>query len=178
MKASKTILDAHATQLAEWETEKLTLAQMQERLAADGVKISLGRLSVYLSRQRSAREQMSLLKMIATGSAKIKEVEAEFAKNPAPELNTLVSLFRVLIFNLSTTENINPDLLDTATALTKTALDFEKLAVKRAELALSEEKFALLKTQAERAGETEKALDAELTPAQREQRIKEIYGRT
>lgn len=178
MKTRPSILDPFAAQLAEWDAAGRTLAEMQTNLAASGCKVSLARLSQFLSAQRSASLQAGLLQQISTGAAAVKEVERELARNPAPEIATLISLYRVLILKLSTMGNADPSLLELATGMTKTALDFEKLQLKRGELELTREKFELLKAQAERAESTERVLaDAELTPAQREQRIKEIYGR-
>jgi len=178
MKNRKSILDPHAEKLSEWELEKLTLAQMQAKLLELGCKISLGRLSEFLSRARSAQLQRTLLGQIASGARAVKEVEEQFAKNPAPGLETLIKLYRVLILKLSTQGNADPSLIDLATGMTKQAMDFEKLGLKRAELELTREKFELLKAQADKADQTERTLaNADLTPAQRAMRIAEIYGR-
>jgi hypothetical protein len=177
MKARKSILDAHAAKLADWEAESLTLAQMCERLAEAGCKVSPSRVSDYLSRSRSDKMRADLLTQISTGAQQIKDVEEQFSRNPAPGLETLIKLNRVLILKLSTMGNADPSLIELATSLTKTAMDYEKLNVKREELELTREKFEHLKALAERAGETERALDADLTAEERAQRIKEIYGR-
>jgi len=177
MKARKTILDAHAAKLADWEAEGLTLAQMQERLAGLGTVISLGRLSVYLQRQRSQSMRMELLSQISTGAQQAKEVEAAFGKNPAPEMNTLIKLHRVLILKLSTQGNADPKLLDLVTALTKAAMDYERLGLKREELELTRDRFEHLKTLAAQSMATAQVLDADMSPEARAQRIKEIYGR-
>lgn len=178
MKTRKSILDPFADRLAEWDAAGQTLAQMQAALAAAGCKVSLGRLSMFLSASRSAALQRGLLQQISSGAAAVKEVEAELARNPAPEIATLIKLYRVLILKLSTQGNADPTLLELATGMTKTALDFEKLVLKRGELDLNRERLELLKRKADQAEQTEGVLtDAALTPEQREQRIKEIYGR-
>jgi len=171
MKPRPSILDAHAEQLAEWELAGRTLAQMQTDLAAAGCTVSLSRLSDYLARQRSARLQSDLLKQIASGAAQVKTVEAEFARNPAPELDTLIRLYRVLILKLSTLSGADPGLMELATGMTRQALDFEKLLVKRSELELNRDKFEALKRQNEAAKEV---VNSTLSPEEQRQRLKEI----
>jgi hypothetical protein len=175
-RASK--LDQYATVLAEMEAAGKTLVDMQAWLKQEGCTAALGSISAFLSHQRSQRLQSSLLQQIASGAQQCKEVEKQFGSNPAPEVDTLIKLHRVLILNLTTQGNANPELLDQVNALMKPVLDFAKLNLKREELDLSKEKFEHLKAMADKGERTDKVLsDAELTPEQRAQRIKEIYGR-
>jgi DNA-binding phage protein len=178
MKARKSKLDAHADQLGEWQSQNLTLAEMQSRLAAVGCTVSLGRLSGFLESLRQQELQARVLGNIASGSRMNREVEFAFRNNPEPELKTLVSFIKRLLLTLQVEGSVNPELLISANALFKSLMDYLKVEQKAQELALSREKFELLKAQAEKAGATEQALDnAQLTDAQRAQRIKEIYGR-
>jgi len=60
----------------------------------------------------------------------------------------------------------------------RAALEQQKLADKQKALELDERRVALLEKKASQAEQTDQVLsDAALTPEQREQRIKEIYGR-
>ena len=138
-------LDQHAATLAEMELAKKTLAEMVAWLKEEGITCSLSTLSRFLESQRSRRLQSSLLAQIASGAQQCKEVEKEFGKNPAPELETLIKLHRVLILNLTTQGNADPELLKLADQLTRTALEFvsgrTKAAFKERELTLAEDKF-------------------------------------
>lgn len=141
MKARKSKLDAFAELIAEWELRGLKLEAMQAELKQRGCEVSLARLSVFCARLRSAADQQRLLAQIATGAAAVQQVERELARNPAPEIATLIKLYRVLILKLSTQGNTDPALLELATNMTRTALDYEKVQLKGRELALAGERF-------------------------------------
>ncbi|MEI8289814.1 MAG: hypothetical protein WCH99_10100 [Verrucomicrobiota bacterium] len=138
-------LDQYSRQLVEMEAGGSTLAQMQAWLKEEGCTVALSNLSTFLSSQRQSRLQSSLLQQIASGAQQCREVEAQFGSNPAPELDTLIKLHRVLILNLTTQGNADPELLKLADQLTRTALEFvsgkTKAAFKERELTLAEEKF-------------------------------------
>ena len=78
-----------------------------------------------------------------------REVEKQFSKNPAPELETLIKLHRVLIMKLSTAGNADPEFLKLADQLMRTAMEFvsgqTKARFKERELKVSEEKLELVK---------------------------------
>ena len=147
MKAKPSKLDQYAETLLAMDDAKKTLLEIQAWLKAEGVTVSLGRISEFLSAARSSRLQASLLAQIATGAQQCKAVERQFARNAAPELETLIKLHRVLILQLSTQGNANPEFLKLADQLMRTAMEFvsgqTKAAHKERELAVAEGKFQL-----------------------------------
>lgn len=182
MKARPNKLDRFAAQLSELDAEKKTLSEICEWLAAEGCKASPSSVSVYLERLRSERRQAALLAQIASGAQQVKDVEKQFSKHEAPNVDVLIKLLRVQIMQLATKSLDNPDFLDITNTLTRTVMEFisgqTKAELEKQKLAHSERKIRLLEKKAEQADATERVLtDAELTAAEREQRIKEIYGR-
>ena len=150
MKSKKSKLDQFATFLLEMDDEKKTLDEIQAWLKEEGCVVSRGGISNYLSGLRSERLQSRLLSQIASGAQQCAAVEKSFGKNPAPELETLVKLHRVLILQLSTQGNADPEYLKLADQLMRTAMEFvsgqTKLKIQERELvALAEEKFQLMK---------------------------------
>lgn len=150
MKERKSKLDQFARQLLQMDDEKKTLAEMVAWLKEEGVSASTGLLGGddgYLESLRSARRESLLLSQITSGARQCQEVEKQFGKNPAPELETLIKLHRVLILQLSTKGNTDPQFLKLADQLMRTAMEFvsgqTKAAHKERELQVSEGKFQL-----------------------------------
>lgn len=138
-RASK--LDQYAEVLMGMDAEKKTLAEMQAWLKAEGCTISPGALSSWLSGERSRRMQSALLAQIATGARTVKEVESEFAKHPAPGLETIAKMLRVFVLQLSTQANVQPELFELVTPLMKSVMDFAKLELAGKEFSLAKDKF-------------------------------------
>ena len=113
-KSKASALDQHAETLAAMDAEKKTLAEMVAWLKEEGCTVSPSTVSRYLEGLRSAELQSALLSQIAAGASQVKAVEAEFAKNPAPELDTIMRLQRVLVMKLSTQGFADPELLKLA----------------------------------------------------------------
>jgi DNA-binding phage protein len=147
MKSKPSKLDQYAETLLAMDDAKKTLLEIQAWLKEEGVTASMGRISEFLSSARQSRLQAALLSQIATGAEQCKEVEKQFGKNPAPELETLIKLHRVLILQLSTQGNANPEFLKLADQLMRTAMEFvsgqTKANHKERELRLAEEKFQI-----------------------------------
>jgi len=147
MKLRPSKLDQFATTLMEMDGEKKTLADMQTWLKEEGCIISAGALSGWLSSARQRQLQERLLGQIASVSRQCREVEKQFGRNPAPELETLIKLYRVLILQLSTQGNTDPEFLKLADQLMRTAMEYvsaqTKASHKERELKLAEEKFQL-----------------------------------
>ena len=145
MKSRPSKLDQFAATLMVMDGEKKTLADMQSWLKAEGCAISLSALGSWLSSARQQQLQDRLLGQIASGARQCKEVEKQFGENPAPELETLIKLHRVLILQLSTQGNADPEFLKLADQLMRTAMEFvsgqTKFRQKERELNLAEEKF-------------------------------------
>ena len=147
MKSKPSKLDQYAETLLEMDDARKTLADIQKWLKEEGVTVSTGRLSGFLASLRQSRLQAQLLGQITTGAAQVRAVEKQFAKDPAPELETLIKLHRVLILKLSTAGNLDPELLKMADQLMRTAMEFvsgqTKFKQKERELAVSEGRFQM-----------------------------------
>jgi hypothetical protein len=146
-KKFKSKLDQYAETLLAMDGEKKTLADMQAWLKEEGVTVSQGQLSKFLSALRSERQQASLLESIVLGARQVKEVNRRFEKNPAPELESLIKLLRVSILQLATQAQANPELLKLVDQLTRTVMEFvsgqTKALHKERERRLAEDKFQI-----------------------------------
>lgn len=178
MKARPNKLDRFASQLSELDAEKKTLSEICEWLAAEGCKASPSSVSVYLERLRSERRQAALLAQIASGAQQVKDVEKQFSKHEAPNVDVLIKLLRVQIMQLATKSLDNPDFLETANTLTRTVMEFisgqTKAELEKQKLAHSERKIRLLEKKAEAFDQAKGVLESSLTPEQQRERLKEI----
>ncbi|MDE1907216.1 MAG: hypothetical protein KGH75_12280 [Rhodospirillales bacterium] len=141
-KEKKSKLDQFAERLDGWfGVEKKTISEVQKELALDGCSVSAGRLSEWWAERQRQHMQQSLLAQISIGANQVKEVEQAWGKNPPPELSTLIKLHRTLIWKLTTAGNVDPELLGLVSGLMKSAMEFDKLVVKKSELELTRQKF-------------------------------------
>ena len=155
-------------------TEQGFVAGLESARMDLNLKISLGSLHRWYHKD----DTEIVLAGIATGAHMNAQISDAFKKNPAPDMATLVNVIKTLVMQLSVQGAANPSMLELANTLFKSALDYVKEQGKAEDRKLEREKFALLLKKAERADATEKVLtDDDLSPAEREQRIKEIYGR-
>jgi hypothetical protein len=147
VKQRESKLDQFAGTLADMEAEKKTLAEMRDWLKDEGVTCSISTLSDFLAGLRSRQLQDKLLAQIASGARQCQAVEKQFGANPAPELETLVKLHRVLIMQMSTQGNVDPEFLKLADGMLRTAMDYAsgktKFVQKERELKLAEDKFQI-----------------------------------
>jgi hypothetical protein len=178
MKSRPSKLDRYAPQLSELDAEKKTLADMCEWLASEGCKVSPSQVSVYLERLRSERRQSALLAQISSGARQTAEVEKQFSKNPAPALDTIIKLHRVIIMQLANQSVDKPELIDTCNTLTKTVMDFvsgqTKAELEKQKLSQSERKIVLLEKKAAAFDQAKGVLESKLSPEEQRQRLKEI----
>jgi hypothetical protein len=84
--------------------------------------------------------QEQLLAQIAYAASHCAEIERAFGKNPPPELETLIKVYRVLILKLSAEAQANPDQLKLAISLMKPVLDWERFEDARNERERAEKK--------------------------------------
>jgi len=84
--------------------------------------------------------QEQLLAQIAYAGSHCAEIERAFGKNPPPELDTLMKVYRVLILKLSAEAQANPDQLKLAISLMKPVLDWERFEDARRQRQRAEEK--------------------------------------
>ena len=179
MKEHKSKLDPYAKHLDEWFSPplKLTLEQAAARLASEyDLSVSRARLSEWWEARCNQKLQTSLLNQIATGSRACQAVEREFGKNPAPELETLIKLHRVLILNLATRSELDPSLLDTVSTLMKSAMEWAKLQEKQQSRQLDERRLVMLETKAAQSDAAEQVATGNYTPEETRDRIKQIFG--
>ena len=79
-KATPSKLDQYAERIAEWFTDKKTLAWVRAQLAADGLTVSLSQLSRWWARWQQRQERQQALEMINDLS---EDLESKFlAYNP------------------------------------------------------------------------------------------------
>lgn len=152
-KEKKSKLDAHAERLDEWfGVQKLTLKEVQAQLLQDGISVSESRLSEWWQRRQSQLLQERQLAMIASGARQCKEVEKEFARSDAPELDTLIKLHRVLILSISTQANADPSLLKLVNEMMHPVLQFTagqtKARLEEQKIALANRRVELLEKKA------------------------------
>ena len=120
-------LDDHAETLTEWFDGGMTLQMAQLSLAEKfGVKVSIGRLSTWWADTQSQRRQDMVIERVVAGANLDERIEAEFQRNPAPELVTLISLLRVLVRQCIIEGQTDPEMLDRIPGLIKPVLEFVK----------------------------------------------------
>jgi len=88
---------------------------------------------------RPAQERV--LDQIAEAARLCHELREHFAAHPAPEMDTIVKLHRVLLLKLSAQTDLAPELLDLVKELIKPVMDWERLEEKRKERELAEKKY-------------------------------------
>jgi hypothetical protein len=143
MKPRPSKLDAHADQLAAWfREENLSLTAARTRLAEQhGLAVSIGALSRFWHRHEQARMRDQLLARVATGAQLGRDLEAQYAREDAPTLLTLVKLARTLVLQLAVSDQADHPTLKLAKDFLDTALKHADLERRRQELDLSRDKF-------------------------------------
>jgi len=93
--------------------------------------------------QEDVQEQLreELLAQITHGGRLCAEIEKQFGQNPAPELETLIKLYRVLILKFSVEARVAPEMFELVTDLMKPVMDWARLQEKRRERELAEQKY-------------------------------------
>lgn len=177
-KQPKSKLDQHAATLLDMDAQKKTLAEMLAWLREEGVTCSASTLSRFLESQRQEQLEKQLLARISSGARQVEEMEKEFRKNPAPELETIIKLHRVLSLQLATQSQANPELIKLADQLTRTALEYTsgktKAAQKEIELKQSERKLQILEKKAAAFDQAKEVISSKLSPEEQKKRLKEI----
>ena len=82
-----------------------------------------------------------LLAQIAWAARHCAELEAQFGAHPAPPLETLLKVYRVLILKLSAEANMDPEQLKLAMGLLRPVLEGARLDEQRKGRELSERKY-------------------------------------
>jgi len=131
-KATKSKLDPFADQLEEWfEVEKRSARDAQQLLEQRGCKVSHTTVLDWWRRRQMKKLQDQLLCDIAESAQECSDLEAHFAKNPAPAIDILIKLHRVAALRLNKQGQTDPDLLRLMTILMKPVLDWARLEEQR-----------------------------------------------
>jgi hypothetical protein len=85
--------------------------------------------------------QEQLLKQIEDGAVLCRKVEAQLRTHPAPGLETIVQLYRVLVLKLSGELQASPGVLALINALIRPVMDWERLEEKRKDRELEQQKY-------------------------------------
>lgn len=179
MKSKPSKLDAYAERLEEWfGADKKSLEEVQKQLALDGCSVSRSRLSDWWANRQKEKMQAALLGQITSGARQCQEVEAALGKTGAPELDTLMKLHRVLIFKLSTMGNIDPEMLELVNRMMRPVIQVARLKQLDAQNKLDERRVKLLEERAALAMQAEEITQSKLTPEEKQQRMKQIFGIT
>ena len=82
-----------------------------------------------------------MLAQIAEGAGLCVEVERQLSRNPTPQLETLIKLYRVLVLKICVEAEGAPSLLKLANELMRPVLEWARLEEKRKERELGEQKY-------------------------------------
>jgi hypothetical protein len=94
-----------------------------------------------LNLDEAAEAQERLLDQIARGAKTCREMVEALRKCPAPELETIIQLHRVLVLKLSAEAEVVPGALQLVSGLMKPVMDWARLEEKRKERELAEQKL-------------------------------------
>jgi DNA-binding phage protein len=137
-------LTPYAATLLDKKLAGETLEQLRAWLQQEGVCVALSTVGDFVAQLLSKREREQLLDRITSGASQVREVEKRFKDNSAPELETIIKIYRVLILQLSTSGQADPELLKLADQLMNTVAQIfsaqTKAAFKEREVTLAERK--------------------------------------
>jgi hypothetical protein len=152
------ILTPHAQTLLDMRLAGRKIKDLQKWLKKEGIVVGHSTVADFVSQLLSKRERDLILDRITSGASQVREMEERFKDNPAPELESVIKLYRVLILQLSTSGQTDPELLKLADQLTNTVAQIvsaqTKARFKEREVTLAEQKAAESKK-----SEREKALE-------------------
>jgi hypothetical protein len=107
-----TLIKARPSKLAPFEeslfameTARKTLAEMRQWLAGHGATVSIMAVSKFPTSRRKRRWQAEILGQIASGLTPVGQAKAAFQNHPEPDLDTLIKLSRLFIFEHAANEN-------------------------------------------------------------------------
>jgi len=154
----------------------MTLQKAQESLKEDGISVALSTLSQWWSARRGRMMEERLLDRIASGAAQCREVEAELADNPAPELKTLIGLHRVLILKLATEGNADAEKLELVNRMMREVQKYARLEQLQEQNRMEDRKLKLLERKAEQAEQAEGITKSDLSAEEKAVKMREIFG--
>ncbi len=172
------LLAPHDALLERWiGQENLTYAQAQARLERDhGLRVSVSALHRWWRRRGQQKIREVVLRNITAGAEATKQIATLAERQGVPELDQLISWVRILIANLATRPDAQVD-VDGLVQLMRPAMEWAKIQQRGAQLEMDRQKLELLKRKAAAAEAAEAvAGDAQLTPDEKMQRFREIFG--
>ncbi len=172
------LLAPHDELLERWiGQENLTYAQAQARLERDhGLRISISALHRWWRRRGQRKIREVVLRNITAGAEATRQIAGLAERQGVPDLDQLISWVRVLIANLATRPDAKVD-VEGLVQLIRPAMEWAKIRQRGEQLEMDREKLELLKRKAAAAEAAEAvAGDTELTPEQKMQRFREIFG--
>jgi hypothetical protein len=147
IKEKQSKLDPFEETLLEMDAAKKTLVQMQQWLSDHGVAISIPGISLFLTSRRRRRWQRQMLDKIASGAQQVEEAKTGLQTHGAPDLNILIKLSQLLIFQHTSKVVIDPEFSSQTRQLTKMVLSYIKnqanLEVKKSDAKLAATKLAI-----------------------------------
>ena len=182
-------LPAHQQECVErWLFEEnLTYDQARSRLFEDfGVRVSSQLLVRFRQRCAQRRSKDALMDRVAEAAVKANQSVEAYEKNPGPPPAAVQSALSSEIGRQALQAFLRgekPDLEEIkvlaglALVVRKEDREDVKVELNQQQLALDREKFELLKAKAAKAEAAEGAMkDQSLTPEERQQRLKQIFG--
>ena len=158
-------LDPFADEIQEWiEEENVTFAEAVRRLKTRGCSISVGNLSKWWHKRRNQALEEQLLDQIESAGDQCRKLDRAFRKSPAPVIDTLLKVHRVLLLKLNNQANVDPKLIDLASSAFKPLFEWARIDMKKEELEdakLERRNEADLKRAAEQRNATREGLRPE-----------------
>lgn len=157
--------------------ENLTYAQAATRLhERHGVDATVKQLHRWYQRHTEGQLRERVLRNITTGAEAVRQIRTQAQAHGIPQLDELIGWVRVLIANLATRPDAEVNVV-ALTRLIQPAIDWARLQTRHQELDLDRERLELLKRKAEMADAAKAVTEAaDLTPEERMDRIKAVFG--
>lgn len=169
-------LSPHKAELREWFAAEISYDEILNRLEKKGTRTTKQQLSKMRTRLQREHLQEIVLDRIATGARAHEKVSKEFAKNPPPDVNSLVLLFQNLIFTIIT-KGQQLFTVGQVSSLMRPVLEWSRLQLKERETAVAERKMKLLEETAAKAREAEGVVgDSKLSQEEKMARMRQIFG--
>jgi len=200
-------LDKFTEQLRAMDADGAPIAEMQQWLEGQGVSVSANTISRFLgaleksepvvaaadSTDSSSPEvtaladdvdspgsQERMLELISNCSVHCRELDRAFKKNPPPELDTLVKVFKTLIYSLAVDGAKDTKKIVLADKLSHTAMEFitvqARVEHKKVELDQAERKLQLMEKKAKAFDEAQAVQKRKMTPEEKEAEWRRIFG--
>jgi hypothetical protein len=125
-------LDAHREDLEMWfEVEKISAKEAIKRLAKKGCSVCDRTLYAWWRKRRSKLLEERMLTQLGEAGKQCAELEKAFEKNPAPEIETLIKLHRVMALKLSNEVEGTPEIARLVAAIMKPLLEWQRIEEQR-----------------------------------------------